>query len=45
MKLHLVDNMDEVLKVALETPLPDFQEETVQPIPTPTEGISRERYL
>jgi ATP-dependent Lon protease len=45
MKIHLVENMDQVLKVALETPLPDFQEETVQPIPTPTEGISRERYL
>jgi ATP-dependent Lon protease len=45
MKIHLVENMDQVLKIALETPLPDYHEETVQPIPTPTEGISRERYL
>jgi ATP-dependent Lon protease len=45
MKIHLVENMDQVLKFALETPLPDFTEETVQPIPTPPEGISRERYL
>jgi ATP-dependent Lon protease len=45
MKIHLVENMDQVLKVALETPLPDYPEETVQPIPTVPEGISRERYL
>src|SRR6478752_3528563 len=45
MKIHLVENMDQVLKIALETPLPEYHEETVQPIPTPTEGISRERYL
>jgi len=45
MKIHLVENMDQVLKFALETPLPEFVEETVQPIPTPAEGISRERYL
>jgi ATP-dependent Lon protease len=45
MKIHLVENMDQVLKIALETPLPDYHEETVQPIPTPPEGISRERYL
>ncbi len=45
MKIHLVENMDQVLKIALESPLPEYHEETVQPIPTPTEGISRERYL
>jgi hypothetical protein len=38
--------MDQVLKVALETPLPDFPEEA-QNIPAPTvqPEISRERYL
>jgi ATP-dependent Lon protease len=45
MKIHLVENMDQVLKIALETPLPEYHEEAVQPIPTPPEGISRERYL
>ncbi|HEY1938485.1 MAG TPA: endopeptidase La [Candidatus Angelobacter sp.] len=46
MKIHLVENMDQVLKVALETPLPDFPEEA-QNIPAPTvqQEISRERYL
>jgi ATP-dependent Lon protease len=28
MKLHFVDQMDEVLKIALEGPLPEFREET-----------------
>ncbi len=47
MKVHLVENMDQVLKIALETPLPDFSEETAQPIPAPAvqPEISRERYL
>ncbi|HEX7285198.1 MAG TPA: endopeptidase La, partial [Candidatus Angelobacter sp.] len=46
MKVHLVENMDQVLKVALEHPLPEVPEEPVQPIPAvPPEGISRERYL
>ncbi|HET6936276.1 MAG TPA: S16 family serine protease, partial [Candidatus Angelobacter sp.] len=45
MKIHLVENMDQVLKVALERPLPEVTEESVQPIPTPSESISRERYL
>jgi ATP-dependent Lon protease len=45
MKIHLVENMDQVLKIALERPLPDFPEEAVQPIPATPEGISRERYL
>jgi ATP-dependent Lon protease len=45
MKIHLVENMDQVLKVALEHPLPDFPEEAVQPLPAvPAEGIPRERY-
>ena len=30
MKVHFVENMDQVLKVALETPLPDFPEEGAQ---------------
>jgi ATP-dependent Lon protease len=45
MKIHLVENMDQVLKIALLAPLPDVAEEAVQPIPAPTEGIPRERYL
>jgi ATP-dependent Lon protease len=45
MKIHLVDNMDQVLKIALERPLPEIAEETVQPIPAVTEGISPQRYL
>jgi ATP-dependent Lon protease len=47
MKIHLVENMDQVLKVALETPLPDFTEEGAQTIPAPAvqPEISRERYL
>ncbi|HEY6271465.1 MAG TPA: endopeptidase La [Terriglobales bacterium] len=46
MKVNLVDNMDQVLKIALEAPLPEFHEEPVQqPIPAvPTEGITQERY-
>ena len=41
MKLHFVDQMDEVLKIALEAPLPDLKEETpevlasVPPPPSP----------
>ncbi|MGC2697512.1 MAG: endopeptidase La [Candidatus Angelobacter sp.] len=45
MKIHLVENMDDVLKVALERPLPDLPEETTQPIPAVQPEISRERYL
>ena len=46
MKIHLVETMDQVLKYALEQPLPEITEEAVQPIPAvPPEGISRERYL
>ena len=45
MKIHLVENMDQVLKIALVSPLPDIQEETVQQIPAATDEIPRERYL
>jgi len=45
MMIHLVENMDQVLKVALESPLPEIAEEAVQavppvqPIPAVPEGI------
>src|SRR5689334_4245570 len=47
MKMHFVESMDQVLKIALETPLPDFPEEGAQTIPAPAvqPEISRERYL
>jgi ATP-dependent Lon protease len=47
MKIHLVEDMDQVLKYALETPLPIFPEEGTQTIPAPAvqPEISRERYL
>src|SRR5579871_3733300 len=47
MKVHFVENMDQVLTIALETPLPDFPEEGAQTIPAPAvqPEISRERYL
>jgi ATP-dependent Lon protease len=47
MKIHPVENMDQVLKIALETPLPDFPEDGAQTIPAPAvqPEISRERYL
>ncbi len=32
MKLHFVDTMDQVLQIALESPLPNIEEETTQPI-------------
>jgi ATP-dependent Lon protease len=41
MKMHFVDTMDQVLAVALERPLPEFHDETTQPIapiPPPVEG-------
>jgi hypothetical protein len=42
MKLHFVDNMDQVLAVALEGPLPQIQpeRETMAPIATPPAGES-----
>jgi ATP-dependent Lon protease len=47
MKVHFVDNMDQVLKIALETPLPEFPEGGDAQIPAPAvqPEISRERYL
>jgi ATP-dependent Lon protease len=47
MKIHPVENMDQVLRIALETPLPDFPEDGAQTIPAPAvqPEISRERYL
>jgi ATP-dependent Lon protease len=44
MKIHLVDNMDQVLKISLERPLPDYPEEAV-PLPAVPPEIPRERYL
>jgi ATP-dependent Lon protease len=36
MKLHFVENMDQVLKLALEAPLPEVKEETAaEPLPVP----------
>ena len=34
MKLHCVENMDQVLQIALERPLPEFVEDEAQPIAT-----------
>jgi len=45
MKMHLVENMDQVLAAALERPLPEFHEEAAQPLPAVQPEISRERYL
>jgi ATP-dependent Lon protease len=36
MKLHFVDQMDEVLKIALEAPLPELREETPEALATVT---------
>jgi ATP-dependent Lon protease len=38
MKLHFVDTMDQVLQIALESPLPSLEEETTQPIAPLTTG-------
>ncbi len=38
MKLHFVDTMDQVLQIALESPLPNIVEETTQPIAPLTTG-------
>jgi ATP-dependent Lon protease len=46
MKIHLVESMDPVLKIALEGPLPELPEETAaMPAPAVQPEISRERYL
>jgi ATP-dependent Lon protease len=36
MKIHLAENMDQVLKIALEKPLPEFAGETDQVLPPPS---------
>jgi ATP-dependent Lon protease len=40
MKLHFVDTMDQVLQIALESPLPKLDEEVAQPIAPLTTGTS-----
>jgi ATP-dependent Lon protease len=35
MKLHFVETMDQVLQIALESPLPTIEEEGTQPIAPP----------
>ncbi len=39
MKLHFVDQMDEVLKIALETPLPELREETPEALAAVTPAV------
>jgi ATP-dependent Lon protease len=39
MKLHFVDTMDQVLQIALESPLPNNVETTTQPIAPLTSGV------
>ena len=43
MKIHLVENMDQVLKVALESPLPDYPQTAPLPAVSP-ETLPHERY-
>jgi ATP-dependent Lon protease len=38
MKLHLVENMDQVLKVALEAPLPEIKEQVPEALLPTTQG-------
>jgi ATP-dependent Lon protease len=40
MKLHFVETMDQVLQIALESPLPSFDEEVTQPIAPLTSGTA-----
>ncbi len=40
MKMHFVDTMDQVLQIALESPLPVLEEETTQPIAPLTTGTA-----
>src|SRR5262249_12782184 len=44
MKLHLVDNMNQILKIPLERPLPHYTQKAVQ-LPAVQPEITRERYL
>jgi ATP-dependent Lon protease len=43
MKLHFVDSMDEVLKLALEAPLPELQEETPEVLASVHPPVSEQR--
>ena len=48
MKIHLVGNMDQVLKIALEKPLPEIQAETPETLPAvppSPEGPISQQYL
>jgi len=49
MKIHLVENMDQVLKIALERALPDFPESHQETLPAVPPGAetpaSRQQYL
>ena len=40
MKLHFVETMDQVLQIALESPLPTMEEDVVQPIAPLTSGTA-----
>ncbi len=40
MKMHFVDTMDQVLQIALESPLPTIEEATTQPIAPLTSGTT-----
>jgi ATP-dependent Lon protease len=42
MKLHFVDTMDQVLQIALESPLPQIVEDTTQPIAPPLTSTTAE---
>jgi ATP-dependent Lon protease len=42
MKLHFVDTMDQVLTIALESPLPKIEEEATQPIAPPLTSTTTE---
>ncbi len=43
MKLHFVDQMDEVLKIALEAPLPELREETPEALATVKPPVAAEQ--
>jgi len=47
MKIHLVENMDQVLKVAFESPLPEFPdpENAIPPVPPGQETPASQPYL
>jgi ATP-dependent Lon protease len=43
MKLHFVEQMDEVLKIALESPLPELKEETPEALATAVLPVPQEQ--